>query len=189
MVETYSLKKELEKWLYELQKKKIFSYYTEIYNENGEIEGFQVFVPYEDIDVIKTDYEKDLEKLKVFLSPAVEKKILKKFLEFLKDKYSIEIGNGIKELSNNGFAVYLNWTNKSFVVHKYENGEFRSKTCKKTPFWETDNGVWITGLKDCERIKRLIEKINGFLDEHFGVEYSINYHRACGAYKECKRED
>ncbi len=188
MVKTADLKEKLQKFLEKLEEKEIFSYYSEVYNEKEEIEAFQVFVPYEDIDVVTTEHEEELRKLNVVLSPAVEKRILKKYLKKLKEKLSILVGNEIKKLTGKGFAVYLNWTNRNFAVHKYEKGNFKSKTCKRTPFWETENGVWIVGFEDCKKVGEFVKLINNFLDRHFGVTYAVNYHRACGAYDECKRE-
>lgn len=189
MVDVNALKQKLEDWLEKLQKDlEIYSYYAEIYNENGEIEGFQVFVPYEDIDLIESQYGNTLKELKVFLSPAVEGKILKIYLKKLANNFPIKVGEDIKNLSGTGFAIYLNWTNKAITVHKYENGSFKSKSCKKHLFWETDNGIWIVGFESCERVKAFISQVENFLDKHFGINYSVNYHRACGAYKECKKE-
>ena len=75
MVKTDSIK-EFLKTLEE--KEQIYSYYSEIPNEQGEIEFIQVFVPYLDIDIIEEKYGKELNKLKIVLNPATERKILKK---------------------------------------------------------------------------------------------------------------
>ena len=178
----------LEEWLKTLEDEGIYSYYAEVYNEREGIEGFQVFVPREDIDVIESNYEGKLKELKVFLSSAVEGKILKILLKKLAPKFSVKVGRDIEGLTGNGFAVYLNWTNKAFMVHKYENGNFKSKNCKKNLFWETDNGTWIVGFKNCNEVQNFIEEVKEFLEIHFGVNYSVNYHRSCGAYEECKKE-
>ena len=186
MVKTDSIK-EFLKTLEE--KEQIYSYYSEIPNEQGEIEFIQVFVPYLDIDIIEEKYSEELNKLKIVLNPATERKILKKFLKQLrKNRPNLKIGNEIQSLSGDGFAVYLNWTNKTLMLHKYQNGQFKSKTCKKTPYWETDNGIWIAGFSNCNEAKNFCLETNNFLQKHFGVSYSVNEHRACGAYEDCKKE-
>jgi len=87
-----------------------------------------------------------------------------------------------------GYALYINWTNKAITVHKYRERKFLSGTCKKTTYWETNNGIWIVGFENCDDLKNFIEKITSFVKEHFNSKYSLNYHRSCGSYNDCVKK-
>ncbi|RUM29725.1 MAG: hypothetical protein DSY42_05885 [Aquifex sp.] len=167
------------------RERNIYAYSLEVEDEDKT--KYLVFVPKEDLEILESEFEEELQKLGIVLSPATERKIIKLFLKDLKEEYNLQIGDEIRSLENEGFAVYLNWTNRAMVIHIYKNGSFNSKSCKKTLYWETENGVWIVGLKNCQEVKIFINKVSEFLENHFGVNYSVNYHKACGAYEECKK--
>ena len=126
--------------------------------------------------------------INVVISTASERKFIKTFLlEKLKEEFpNIEYGKNIKELKGTGFGVYINWTNKGIVLHKYENGKFGSSLCKKLKSWETINGIWIVNLRDCKEAKEFSEKLRLEIGKHFDTLYSLNYHIACSAYNTCK---
>jgi len=107
-----------------------------------------------------------------------------KFLE--KIEQGIKWGNRINKLEGDGYALYVNWTNRGIVVHHYENGKFKSSMCKKSPYWESSNGLWIVDIENiiqaCNLARRLKEKIS----EEYGIEFSVNVHKLCVGQHQCE---
>ncbi len=118
---------------------------------------------------------------------GVPNKLLKLYIKQLKQDYkSILYGNEIKDIHNNGFALYINWTNEGrIVLHRYKSGKFKSSLCKRTSLWETENGAWIVGIEKCSHAGDIAGKIDKFFKEGFGRELQVFRHKLCVDNKEC----
>ena len=136
---------------------------------------------------IKDEFES--ENLSISVFKGIEKRFLREYLsDLLKRKYTdVKVGEEISELKGSGYAVYLNWAGEGkMVVHKYTDGRFLKKTCKQTPYWETENGLWMVSFKSCEDALNLCGEINRFISENSERNFNIIVHRLCiDEKKEC----
>ncbi len=136
---------------------------------------------------LKEEFESETLSISVF--KGIEKRFLREYLsELVKQKYTdVKVGEEISELKGSGYAVYLNWAGEGkMVVHRYANGKFPKKTCKQTPYWETENGVWIVSFKSCKDALDLCRDLNRFISENSERNFNIIVHRLCiDEEKEC----
>jgi hypothetical protein len=150
-------------------------------------EGIMLFVPPVLEDIVWKVKEK-IESPRLFISVLrisegnfVKTVVLKR----LKREFPhIKVGEEIEKVEGNGYALYLNWTNRGMVIHKYKEGKF-SSMCKKTNVWMTNNGVWIINFSSCEEVNKAVKLIKEIIYKYFDIDYSANYHKRCGAI-ECK---
>ena len=121
------------------------------------------------------------EKFSIVVFSIGIQKFVEKFTKAWKHKKSknLEIGKEITGLMNDGIAVYVNWTNDRIVLHRYKDGKFLSRSCKKVPLWETSNGVWIVGFKDKKEAEEFVGELKEEIKREFDRDFSINYHSLC----------
>ncbi len=117
-------------------------------------------------------------------------KLIKLSVKQIKRDYkNILYGDEIESIYGSGFALYINWAEEGrIVLHKYEEGRFKSKSCKRTSYWETENGAWVVGISDCKLAGDIAGKINSFLEEGFGKQFNVVRHKLCIDEKECGGE-
>ncbi len=166
-------------------------YYSVI--EDVDNEGSYILVLFvepkllEIFEEVKDKFEDEGLSISVF--KGIERKFLREYLEqLIKDKYAgVKVGKEISGLSGSGYAVYMNWAGEGkFVIHRYENGKFLKKTCKRTPYWETENGLWMISFETCEDAKSLCGELNQFISESSDRKFTITVHRLCiDEKKEC----
>jgi len=156
---------------------------------DGEVIGVLFVLPKE-VDKVKEKVEELFpEEPSIVVFPIGISKFIEKFVNRWRTerRLDIKVGTEIKELKGSGIAIYINWPTKTIIRHRYKNGAFLTRQCKKTSLWKTSHGIWIIGFATEAEAEEFAKNLQKELLDEFNKNFRIDRHEICFE-KENKQE-